>query len=132
MSTTLKQTTLRIINDSQCNPLVDLNQLYCALGTSNLSNTCEGDSGAPLMYNLNGSWFIYGITSFGETTIDGQYCNNSLPAYYTKIKNYLDWMNSNNISSINQIKKSNADNLGYLSKKVILFMVLMVNTIELY
>ena len=41
-------------------------------------------------------------------------------------------MNSNNISSINQIKKSNADNLGYLSKKVILFMVLMVNTIELY
>ena len=61
------------------------------------------------MYKTNGTWFIYGITSFCDSTIDGQYCNNTLPSYFTKVTNYLEWMKSYNVFHVPSIIINNND-----------------------
>ena len=50
-------------------------------------DTCNGDSGSPLMARLGGQWFHYGIVSFGSQ-ID---CGRG-PAIYTRTAFYFDWI----------------------------------------
>lgn len=66
---------------------------YCAFDpTENESNVCFGDSGGPLMYSLNGNWYLYGITSF--VFVDKQRrCLNNQSSYFTKVPRYIDWIN---------------------------------------
>ena len=52
-------------------------------------DTCNGDSGSPLMIRLNGQWFHYGIVSFGSQTDCGRG-----PAIYTRTAYYYDWIQS--------------------------------------
>ncbi|XP_032526306.2 venom protease-like [Danaus plexippus] len=55
-------------------------------------DTCKGDSGGPLlalMFNINCSYSLEGIVSFGPE------CGKGFPAVYTKVSNYLDWIVEN-------------------------------------
>lgn len=64
---------------------------YCFSLSLSLSDTCEGDSGGPLMYYSQNyrQWLIAGITSYG----DG--CGKSDHAgIYTRISMYIDWIES--------------------------------------
>ncbi|CAF0989964.1 unnamed protein product [Brachionus calyciflorus] len=63
---------------------------YCALGESDDSNVCYGDSGGPLQYFKNGKWYVYGIASF--VYVNGKYCVNTLPSFYAAVPYYLDWI----------------------------------------
>ncbi|XP_055626541.1 melanization protease 1-like [Toxorhynchites rutilus septentrionalis] len=55
-----------------------------------IRDSCEGDSGGPLMASVNGHWYLVGIVSFGPP------CGRTtLPAVYTRVTNYMDWILDN-------------------------------------
>lgn len=52
-------------------------------------DTCQGDSGGPLQITKQENhcvFYIIGITSFGQT------CGSTVPAIYTRVAAYLDWI----------------------------------------
>ncbi|XP_053688034.1 serine protease 7-like [Sabethes cyaneus] len=53
----------------------------------NIRDACRGDSGGPLMANLNGYWYLVGIVSFGPPCRRTQ-----LPGVYTRVTSYMDWI----------------------------------------
>ncbi|XP_055585428.1 uncharacterized protein LOC129738271 [Uranotaenia lowii] len=53
------------------------------------ADTCQGDSGGPLQITRQENhcvFYIVGITSFGQT------CGSKVPAIYTRVASYLDWI----------------------------------------
>ncbi|KAF5305580.1 hypothetical protein FQA39_LY01671 [Lamprigera yunnana] len=64
----------------------------CAGGERN-KDSCNGDSGGPLMRveeSDNLQWFVEGIVSFGTR------CGTeNWPGIYTRVSDYLDWINEN-------------------------------------
>lgn len=65
------------------------NDQLCAGGISGY-DTCDGDSGNPLMKITANSWIVEGIVSFGRG------CGlQDFPAVYTKVANYDSWIRRN-------------------------------------
>lgn len=50
----------------------------------------QGDGGGPLVCNLQGTWYLAGIVSWGIGC--GQH---DVPGVYTKISQYSDWIQNN-------------------------------------
>lgn len=59
----------------------------CA-GGNYAQDSCNGDSGGPLMSRENGAWIAEGIVSFGLG------CGVERPAVYTKVHSFLPWIRS--------------------------------------
>ncbi|VEN53482.1 unnamed protein product [Callosobruchus maculatus] len=60
----------------------------CAAGYEGNKDSCLGDSGGPLMYQLdNGRWITIGVVSWGIGC--GQ---KNTPGIYTKVQNYIPWI----------------------------------------
>ena len=55
-------------------------------------DSCGGDSGGPLVYRefADEPWSQVGLVSYGTSV-----CGIGVPAVYTKIEAYLDWIESN-------------------------------------
>merc|ERR1711862_610335 len=53
--------------------------------------SCNGDSGGPMNYVTGGVTQTRGITSFGSSTG----CETGYPDGYTRVTDYLDWIESN-------------------------------------
>lgn len=65
------------------------NSQICAGGKSR-EDSCDGDSGGPLMKLINNQWYAEGIVSFGNRCgVEGW------PAIYVRVNSYLDWIASN-------------------------------------
>ena len=63
------------------------NNMVCAGYKRGKVDSCAGDSGGPLLFEKNGRWFIYGITSFGEGCgRKGKY------GIYAKVPNFVKWI----------------------------------------
>ncbi|KAM6148219.1 mastin-like [Rhynchocyon petersi] len=51
-------------------------------------DSCQGDSGSPLVCNWNDTWFQVGLVSWGDS------CgNSSLPGVYARVMSYVSWIN---------------------------------------
>ncbi|KAG7271723.1 hypothetical protein CRUP_001307, partial [Coryphaenoides rupestris] len=61
--------------------------MLCA-GNGRCADACQGDSGGPLACARADVSFLYGIISWG----DG--CGRGKPGVYTRVVNYMDWINS--------------------------------------
>ncbi|XP_028285049.1 hepatocyte growth factor activator isoform X4 [Parambassis ranga] len=89
----LQEGGVRLISHDSCKkPEVYGNHvthnMICA-GLNGCVDACQGDSGGPLACAKNDVSFLYGIISWG----DG--CGRSgKPGVYTKVVNYIDWINS--------------------------------------
>ncbi|XP_053687228.1 brachyurin-like [Sabethes cyaneus] len=65
-----------------------LRETHVCVSGSHGRNACQGDSGGPLTAQLNGKVTLVGIVSFGST----EGCEKGLPAVYTRVSSYLDWI----------------------------------------
>lgn len=95
----LRKVHLNIIEQNTCQviyrkerrlPRGILKEQFCAGYLEGGRDTCQGDSGGPLFVELpeyNCVRFVLGITSFGK------FCAApNAPGVYTRIHNYLDWI----------------------------------------
>ncbi|NXD25590.1 FA9 factor, partial [Spelaeornis formosus] len=64
-----------------------LHNMFCAGFPSGGRDTCEGDSGGPHSTEIEGTWFLTGITSWGEEcALPGKY------GIYTRVSKYVKWI----------------------------------------
>ncbi|NWV29120.1 FA9 factor, partial [Origma solitaria] len=64
-----------------------LQNMFCAGFPSGGGDTCEGDSGGPHTTEIEGTWFLTGITSWGEEcALPGKY------GIYTRVSKYVKWI----------------------------------------
>jgi secreted trypsin-like serine protease len=82
LSDTLQQTVVEIQDSSICNANSD--RQFCAGYGSN--DACQGDSGSPLMTNVNNLWTCTGIVSYGVG------CGNG--GYYTRVSYYQSFIDN--------------------------------------
>uniref|UniRef100_A0A8C0VQM6 Coagulation factor IX n=1 Tax=Cyanistes caeruleus TaxID=156563 RepID=A0A8C0VQM6_CYACU len=67
-----------------------LQNMFCAGFPSGDRDTCEGDSGGPHTTEIEGTWFLTGITSWGEQcALPGKY------GIYTRVSKYVKWIKQN-------------------------------------
>jgi secreted trypsin-like serine protease len=100
-SKVLKEGNLRIISFEECTGynrgeklLSVFDDMFCTLRTDGQSG-CDGDSGGPLTVPSKGHHIQLGIVSWGL-----QLCTDPLhPGVYTKVTNYLQWIEYNTKAS---------------------------------
>ncbi|GJQ80977.1 hypothetical protein Trydic_g4793 [Trypoxylus dichotomus] len=70
-------------------PRAILPMQLCALSLNTTrQDTCQGDSGGPMQIDSNRVVFLVGITSFGRS------CAGPTPSVYTRVSNFVDWIES--------------------------------------
>lgn len=103
----LQQVGLSIIDTAKCSKALRAyggvtDKMLCAGVDSGKKDTCNGDSGGPLLVfdKLNQSWKQVGITSWGadNCAVEGSY------GVYTRVKDYAEFI-SDNICSATQKPK---------------------------
>ncbi|XP_042369119.1 coagulation factor VII [Plectropomus leopardus] len=62
--------------------------MLCAGLKSGGRDACEGDSGGPLVTRYKKTWFLTGVVSWGKGC-----ANENLYGVYTRVSNFLDWIN---------------------------------------
>ncbi|MDH5393872.1 MAG: serine protease [Gammaproteobacteria bacterium] len=91
---TLQQADVPLVSNATCNLSYSgyvTDNMLCAGYAAGGIDSCNGDSGGPLMLNLAGSWHQIGIVSWGSTVgcaAAGYY------GVYTKVAMFDDWLNS--------------------------------------
>jgi len=92
----LKFVPLRVITQDDCEAIygglvINANKLCCDAEGGSVS-TCSGDSGGPLVITeADGTITEIGIVSFGVSLG----CESGWPAAFTRITEYLDWLETN-------------------------------------
>eukprot|EP01080_Neovahlkampfia_damariscottae_P001663 gene1663-433_t len=75
---------------SKCNLSgIDASIKYCAFSVSPIQNTCQGDTGGPLVWTSNNANYLIGIVSYGASVdcgSDGSY------GVYTKVESHIPWI----------------------------------------
>ncbi|CAN7985161.1 unnamed protein product [Ixodes pacificus] len=80
---TLRERKITLINSTTCQKQLNRSVPYhtmCSTG-----GTCDGDSGGPLMYESNGTWFLVGIHSAGSPNC----YEPQLPGRHIKVSYYV-------------------------------------------
>ncbi|CBY31062.1 unnamed protein product [Oikopleura dioica] len=88
--TRLKSVVLEIVDNEICaekNGFDIDNSRLCAAGFQNGRDTCDGDSGGPLLCDVEGRWTLTGVVSFGLI-----YGEKERPGVYTRVADYLEWI----------------------------------------
>ncbi|XP_061454082.1 coagulation factor IX-like [Rhineura floridana] len=64
-----------------------LANMFCAGDPNDAKDTCQGDSGGPYATDIEDTWFLTGITSWGEQCAQkGKY------GVYTRVSKYTKWI----------------------------------------
>ena len=96
--TSLQGASVKVANDAACDYFLGnaykLNSMLCAGLISNdyfIVDSCFGDSGGPLAYSVDGSWYLSGIVSWGYG------CSWDSPGVYANVAYYSNWISVNAI-----------------------------------
>jgi hypothetical protein len=86
------------------------NDVWFAVGKYNskekvYAGSCNGDSGGPLLANLNGSSYLVGVTSWGAED-----CELGAPSVYVRLSYYVDSIKTEGIPQlyVNEVKQNRA------------------------
>lgn len=95
-STVKRKVDVPIAAASKCNIYTRITPNQICAGGEKGKDSCNGDSGGPLMYFMVGEdgakqWYEEGIVSFGPTECGGDLT----PAVYTRTARYMNWILSN-------------------------------------
>lgn len=87
----LNEAKVPIVNISNCLDVYKdyyiTDNMFCAGYRRGRVDSCAGDSGGPLLCEVDNRWHVYGVTSFGEGCgRKGKY------GIYVKVPNYVTWM----------------------------------------
>lgn len=95
ISTRLQYVGVPIINNTECqkiyqpiNKQID-RQSICAGYAEGLKDSCEGDSGGPMMVHRRGRWVLAGVISWGVGC-----ARPNQPGVSTRVTEFLDWIQS--------------------------------------
>ncbi|KPP70640.1 hypothetical protein Z043_110508 [Scleropages formosus] len=88
----LKETSIQLMSQSICtekeyygNMMTE--NMFCAGSPEWDTDSCKGDSGGPLICEVNDHMFLFGIVSWGEG------CSRKFrPGVYTRVTNYNQWI----------------------------------------
>merc|ERR1711976_110006 len=88
----LREADVDVISESRCSELwqgVPIGDPHiCVFDEQTQSRgACNGDSGGPLNCNVDGTWEVAGVTSWGRAG-----CAPISPSVYTRISSYMDWI----------------------------------------
>lgn len=91
-SENLKQTEVAIVSQSLCSSEdyygnLITKDMMCAASPDWSTDSCEGDSGGPLTYDVSGRTFLFGIVSWGDGC-----AQKNKPGVYTRTTNYNGWI----------------------------------------
>ncbi|XP_062870573.1 transmembrane protease serine 2-like [Trichomycterus rosablanca] len=94
ISTLLRQAKITIIDKSVCNGSTMLDgqisdSMVCA-GDRTESFPCRGDTGSPLVTEMNSLWWLVGAFSWGDSNNGCPYPYQ--PGVYTNVTSYVDWI----------------------------------------
>jgi len=88
----LQELELRVVPTNNCTEVYGeiLQSQICAEGLSFGQDSCNGDSGGPVMsLNSDFQYVARGVVSFG-----GARCDNAFPGVYTRVSSYIGWIHS--------------------------------------
>lgn len=77
-----------VCREMYANRNINLVESQMCAGGNYAQDSCNGDSGGPLMSREKGAWIAEGIVSFGLG------CGVERPAVYTKVHSFLPWIRS--------------------------------------
>ncbi len=93
LSALLRQVDVPIIGNTACqNMYTQFNitsNMICAGYPQGLKDSCNGDSGGPLMLQSGGRWYVVGVVSFGEGCALAQ-----APGVYARVSTLQSWITS--------------------------------------
>nr|XP_053653823.1 trypsin-1-like [Cherax quadricarinatus] len=93
LSSVLQKVELPVWSNSDCDEVYDQpirDSMICAGFPEGGRDSCQDDSGGPMMKTVNGKWVVVGIVSFGTRCAQPGF-----PGVYTRINSFLDWIRSN-------------------------------------
>ncbi|CAG0894058.1 unnamed protein product [Cyprideis torosa] len=89
-SNLLREVEVPVLSDDQCVSQIRSaympGKMLCA--GDDAKDSCRGDSGGPLMVEVNGQWTIFGIVAAGV----GKECASGIPSLYIRVDYYSDWI----------------------------------------
>uniref|UniRef100_A0A8C5LLU1 Coagulation factor XI n=1 Tax=Leptobrachium leishanense TaxID=445787 RepID=A0A8C5LLU1_9ANUR len=94
----LQKAKLPILSTEQCqtkylSKKID-NDVVCAGYEHGTIDACKGDSGGPLTCQIDKTWYLIGITSWGEGCARA-----GKPGVYTRVSSYIDWIHENSLQN---------------------------------
>ena len=94
----LKWAQLKISSREECDKYwKDIHKHKIICTSDKEKDVCMGDSGGPLIMNLDGMVTVVGIVSFGERCaqkVDGE-VDSDAPGVYTSVAQYQSWIKKN-------------------------------------
>ncbi|XP_047471300.1 venom protease-like [Penaeus chinensis] len=93
VSPVLNKVELPIWDNERCDAAYDQpirSTMLCAGLPEGGQDSCQDDSGGPLMVEINNNWAVVGIVSFGTRCAEP-----GKPGVYTRVNSFLDWIRSN-------------------------------------
>ena len=89
----LLHVSVPLVSKEKCNHIksyggVITDNMVCAGFEQGGKDTCEGDSGGPLLCEKDGKWYLHGISSFGHDACAIAYKY----GVYTRVSQFKDWV----------------------------------------
>ncbi|XP_053332877.1 coagulation factor VIIi [Clarias gariepinus] len=113
-SPVLRMLAVPFLNDAECSVKSGVNitdNMFCAGYFDGSQQSCRGDDGSPLITQYKDTHFLTGIASWGKG------CEHpGFYAIYTKVANFLDWIQKGMAAPIPQPDTFNASDINEATK----------------
>ncbi|XP_029305572.1 plasminogen activator, urokinase a [Cottoperca gobio] len=88
----LKEAEVKLLSQTDCTRKLYYgdritDNMFCAASPDWSTDACKGDSGGPMVCEVSGRMFLFGVVSWGE-----ECASRNKPGVYTQVANYNNWI----------------------------------------